>query len=311
MSLVTHDLIIIGAGPAGLTAGLYAGRSRLKTLILEKLSVGGRILLTERIENYPGFVDGIITADLIKRIEEQVKKLEVKIKPEEVLELDCKSMSVKSGSKAYSAHAIIIATGAHPKRLGIIGEEKFTGRGVSYCATCDGAFYKEKSVVIIGGGNSMAEEALFLTRFAKQVNIVHRRSELRASAVLQERLKKNKKINFVLNSVVSEIIGSNKVESVKIKDMTSGEERVLPCAGVFIYVGYAPETQFIKEKLKLDDTGFIITQDDLSTSAEGIFACGDCRKKALYQVITACGDGATAADSAYKFISKATTYGKK
>lgn len=311
MSLVTHDLIIIGAGPAGLTAGLYAGRSRLKTLILEKLSVGGRILLTESIENYPGFVDGIITADLIKRIEEQVKKLEVKIKPEEVLELDCKSMSVKSGSKAYSAHAIIIATGAHPKRLGIIGEEKFTGRGVSYCATCDGAFYKEKSVVIIGGGNSMAEEALFLTRFAKQVNIVHRRSELRASAVLQERLKKNKKINFVLNSVVSEIIGSNKVESVKIKDMTSGEERVLPCEGVFIYVGYAPETQFIKEKLKLDDTGFIITQDDLSTSAEGIFACGDCRKKTLYQVITACGDGATAADSAYKFISKATTYGKK
>ncbi|MBU1090603.1 MAG: thioredoxin-disulfide reductase, partial [Candidatus Omnitrophica bacterium] len=299
MSLVTHDLIIIGAGPAGLTAGLYAGRSRLKTMILEKLSVGGRILLTERIENYPGFVDGIITADLIKRIEEQVKKLEVKIKPEEVLELDCKSMSVKSGSKTYSAHAIIIATGAHPKRLGIIGEEKFTGRGVSYCATCDGAFYKEKSVVIIGGGNSMAEEALFLTRFAKQVNIVHRRSELRASAVLQERLKKNKKINFVLNSVVSEIIGSNKVESVKIKDMTSGEERVLPCEGVFIYVGYAPETQFIKEKLKLDDTGFIITQDDLSTSAEGIFACGDCRKKALYQVITACGDGATAADSAY------------
>ncbi|MBU1906139.1 MAG: thioredoxin-disulfide reductase, partial [Candidatus Omnitrophica bacterium] len=289
MSLVTHDLIIIGAGPAGLTAGLYAGRSRLKTMILEKLSVGGRILLTESIENYPGFVDGIITADLIKRIEEQVKKLEVKIKPEEVLELDCKSMSVKSGSKAYSAHAIIIATGAHPKRLGIIGEEKFTGRGVSYCATCDGAFYKEKSVVIIGGGNSMAEEALFLTRFAKQVNIVHRRSELRASAVLQERLKKNKKINFVLNSVVSEIIGSNKVESVKIKDMTSGEERVLPCEGVFIYVGYAPETQFIKEKLKLDDTGFIITQDDLSTSAEGIFACGDCRKKTLYQVITACG----------------------
>ena len=311
MSLVTHDLIIIGAGPAGLTAGLYAGRSRLKTMILEKLSVGGRILLTERIENYPGFVDGIITADLIKRIEEQVKKLEVKIKPEEVLELDCKSMSVKSGSKTYSAHAIIIATGAHPKRLGIIGEEKFTGRGVSYCATCDGAFYKEKSVVIIGGGNSMAEEALFLTRFAKQVNIVHRRSELRASAVLQERLKKNKKINFVLNSVVSEIIGSNKVESVKIKDMTSGEERVLPCEGVFIYVGYAPETQFIKEKLKLDDTGFIITQDDLSTSAEGIFACGDCRKKALYQVITACGDGATAADSAYKFISKDISYGAK
>ncbi|MFH1413889.1 MAG: thioredoxin-disulfide reductase [Candidatus Omnitrophota bacterium] len=309
MSLVTHDLIIIGAGPAGLTAGLYAGRSRLKTLILEKLSVGGRILLTEHIENYPGFIDGVAPSELIKRIEEQVKKLDIKIGYEEVLELDCESMSVKTDTKTYSAHAIIIATGAHPKRLGIPGEERFTGRGVSYCATCDGAFYRDKDVMIIGGGNSMAEEALFLTRFAKQVNVVHRRRELRASAVLQERLKKNKKINFVLNSVILEITGSDKIESVKIKDVNSGEERIMRCDGVFIYVGHTPETQFVKEKLKLDDSGFIITQDNLSTSAEGIFACGDCRKKALYQVITACGDGATAADSAYKCISKDISYG--
>ncbi|MFH1355121.1 MAG: thioredoxin-disulfide reductase [Candidatus Omnitrophota bacterium] len=303
MSLVTHDLIIIGAGPAGLTAGLYAGRSRLKTLILEKLSVGGRILLTESIENYPGFIDGVAPSDLIKRIEGQVRKLDVKISYEEVLELDCELISVKTDLKTYSAGAIIIATGAHPKRLGITGEEKFTGRGVSYCAICDGAFYRDKDVMIIGGGNSMAEEALFLTRFAKQVNIVHRRSELRASEVLQERLRKNKKINFILHSVISKITGSDKVESVQIKDVNSGEERIMRCDGVFIYVGYTPDTQFVKDKLKLDDNGFIITQDDLSTSVEGIFACGDCRKKTLYQVITACGDGATAADSAYKLIA--------
>jgi thioredoxin reductase (NADPH) len=236
-------------------------------------------------------------------MKQQVDNLGVKIKHEEVRDLDCKSISVKTDSRSYSAHAIIIASGAHPRRLGVEGEDKFTGRGVSYCATCDAAFYKEKDVLIIGGGNSMAEEALYLTRFAKQVSIIHRRSELRASKVLEERLRSNKRINFLLNSLVSEIAGSKKVESVKIKDAVSGQERVIPCDGVFIYVGYEPETQFIKGRVKLDDQGFIITQDDLSTSEGGIFACGDCRKKSLYQVITACGDGATAADSAYKFIA--------
>ena len=304
MSLNMYDLIIVGAGPAGLTAALYAGRSRLKTLILEKIGVGGRILLTEVIENFPGFVDGVHTADLIKRMQEQVTNLGISIVLEEVLEIDCKLKLVKTSAGTYSADAIIIATGAQPRKLGVPGEDKLTGRGVSYCATCDGPLYREKNVVIVGGGNAMAEEALYLTRFAESVSIVHRRGELRASPILQEKLKENKKINFILSSVLTEIIGSGKVEAMKIKDLNTSQEKRIQCEGIFIYIGYNPDTAFLKDKLKLDETGFIITDEDMSTSCEGIFACGDCRKKSLYQVITACGDGAVAADSAYKYLSK-------
>lgn len=297
-----YDLIIIGAGPAGLTAALYAGRSRLKTLVFEKMAVGGRILMTQIIENFPGFIGGITTEELIKRMEEQVKSLDIKIEPEEILDLDCKLKSVKTSSNTYAASAIIIATGARSRKLGVQGEDKLIGRGVSYCATCDGPLYKEKNVVVVGGGNAVAEEALYLTRFAKVVNIIHRRDDLRASAILQERLKANKKIIFILNSIITEIIGSAKVESIKIKDLNSAQERIITCDGVFIYIGNEPETGFVKHKLKLDAAGFIVTDDNLTTSEEGVFACGDCRKKSLYQAITACGDGAVAADSAYKYI---------
>lgn len=311
MSLVTHDLIIIGAGPAGLTAALYAGRARLKTLILEKMAVGGRILLTETIENFPGFKDPLSTQDLISRMTEQVKSLGIEIKSEEAVDLDCREKLVKADAKTYRALAIIMATGAYPRKLNVPGEEKLTGKGVSYCATCDGPLYKEKNVVIVGGGNAVAEEALYLSRFAKLVNIVHRRTDLRASLILQERLKENKKINFILNSVVTQIIGSQRVEGIKIKDLNSSGERQMPCDGIFIYIGYEPETNLVKNKLQLDESGFIITEDNMATSQPGIFACGDCRRKSLYQVVTACGDGATAADSAYKYISEATTYGAK
>ncbi len=303
MSLNMYDLLIVGAGPAGLTAALYAGRSRLKTLVLEKIGVGGKILMTEVIENFPGFVDGIHTADLIKRMEGQIRKLGVNIALEEVLEIDCKLKSVKTNAATHLADAIIIATGAHPRKLGVPGEDKLTGRGVSYCATCDGPLYRDKFVVIVGGGNAMAEEALYLTRFAKSVNIIHRRDQLRASPILQEKLKENKKINFTLSSVITEIIGSGKVEAMKIKDLNTSQEKIIPCDGIFIYVGFIPDTVFLKDKLKLDEAGFIITGQDLATSQEGIFACGDCRSKTLYQVITACGDGAVAADSAYKYLA--------
>ncbi len=306
-----YDLIIIGAGPAGLTACLYAGRARLKTLALEKMVAGGRILLTETIENFPGFPEGISTQELIQRMQEQVKSLDIEIKLEEVLELDCQSKSVKTNEKTYQAKSIIIATGALPRKLGVPGEDGLTGRGVSYCATCDGPLFKDKNVVVIGGGNAVAEEALYLSRFAKTVSIVHRRNDLRASAILQEELKKNKKINFILSNVVTEIMGSAKVESLKIKDVNTSQEQIINCDGVFIYIGYDPDTGLVKNKLKLDGAGFIITDEAMATSQDGIFACGDCRKKSLYQVITACGDGAIAAESAYKFISKAQTYGTK
>jgi thioredoxin reductase (NADPH) len=295
-----YDLIIIGAGPAGLTAALYAGRARLKTLVLEKAGIGGRILMSESIENFPGFPEGISTSDLIKRMEEQVRKLDIKIELEEALELDGKS--VKTQAKTYAAESIIIATGARPRKLGIPGEDRLVGKGVSYCATCDGPLYKEKNVMVVGGGDAVAEEALYLARFAKRVNIIHRRNDLRASAILQERLKENKKIYFTLSSVVTEIIGSRKVESIKIKDVNTFHEQIIACDGVFIYIGYEPDTAFVKNKLKLDEKGFIITDQNLATCEEGIFACGDCRKKSLYQVITACGDGAMASDSAYKYI---------
>ena len=297
-----YDLIIIGGGPAGLTAALFAGRSRLRTLILEKMSVGGRILLTDSIENYPGFTGEVSTHELMKRMEHQVKNLGVEIKLEEVLEIDCKQKSIKTNSSAYTADAIIIATGARSRKLGAPGEDRLIGKGVSYCATCDAPFYREKNVVVVGGGNTVAEEALYLTRFAKQVTIVHRRDELRASAILQERLQENKKIHFVLSNVITQINGAHKVESINVKKVNTGEGKIIHCDGVFIFIGYEPETFFLKNKLKLDDLGFIISDENMLTSQEGIFAAGDCRKKSLYQVVTACGDAATAADSAYKYI---------
>lgn len=298
-----YDLIIIGAGPAGLTAALYAGRSRLETVVLEKMSVGGRIILSEKIDNFPGFPGGVSTRDLINRMEEQVRELDVKIELDEVVGLDCKAKSVKTNAGNLEARAIIIATGSRPRKLGVPGEDKLTGRGVSYCATCDAPFFKDKNVVVVGGGNAVAEEALYLARFAKTVTIVHRKDELRASAILQEQLKKNSKINFILSSTVLEILGSNKLESISIKNVNTQQQKLISCDGVFIYIGYEPETEFVKDQLRLDDAGFIITEDDLSTPIKGVFACGDCRKKSLYQVINACGDGAIAADSAYKYIA--------
>lgn len=298
-----HDLIIIGAGPAGLTAALYAGRSRLDTVVLEKITVGGRILMTENIENFPGFFPGISTHELIKRMEEQVKGLDVRIEHEDVIEINAKLKTVKTESKDYSAQSIIIATGARPRKLDVPGEDIFTGKGVSYCATCDAPFYRDKKVIIVGGGNAVAEEAIYLARFAKSVDIIHRRADLRASAILQERLKENKKISFVLNSVVAEIKGSQKVESVKVRDVNANKEQEIGCDGVFIYIGYEPDTGFAKNKIRLDEADFVITDENMATSEEGIFACGDCRKKGLYQVITACADGAIAADSAYKYIA--------
>jgi len=300
---MTYDLIIIGAGPAGLTAALYAGRSRLETLLIEKMAPGGRILMSESIENYPGFPGGISTVELISRMEQQVKELGVKIESDEVLDLDCEKKTIIASGAAFSARAVIIASGAHPRKLNIPGEKEYTGRGVSYCATCDGPFYKGKKVVLVGGGNAVAEEAIYLSRFAGSVSIIHRRQDLRASEILQEKMRQDKKISFILSSLVTEIKGTRKVEAVRIKDLLSGKESDFACDGVFIYIGYEPETVFLKGKLQMDEAGFIISSESMATSVEGVFACGDCRKKSLYQVINACGDGAVAADSAYKFIA--------
>jgi thioredoxin reductase (NADPH) len=303
-----YDTIIIGAGPAGLTAALYAARFGLKTLILEKMVAGGQILLSDRIENFPGFPGGISTQELIERMTKQIEDLGIRVEIDEALEIipdesaEGHSYTVKSKYNSYRARSIIIATGAKPKKLNVRGEDKLIGRGVSYCGTCDGPLFKDKDVVVIGAGNRAIEEAIFLTNYAKNVSLIHRRQELRASKILDERARSNPKIKFILDSIIDEIKGENKVEAVTIRNVKTNSTAELVCQGVFIFVGIEPNTNFVKNLLNIDESGFIMTDQDLGTLRDGIFACGDCLKKHLYQVITACAEGALAADSSHKYL---------
>lgn len=303
-----YDLIIIGAGPAGLTAGVYAGRFRLNTLILEKINIGGQIILSPTIENFPGFPGGISTQELVDRFKKQIDELNIKVEIEEVLEvmpsfkLKTPIYNIKTQDKSYETKSVIISTGAQSKRLGIEGEDRLIGRGVSYCGSCDGPLFRDKEIVVMGGGDRAIEETIFLSGYARKVTIIHRRSSLRASKILEERAYQNPKINFILDSVIEEIVGQDKVEAVKVKNIKTDSISDLHCEGVFIFVGIKPNTTFLNNQLEMDEAGFIITDQDLKTSWDGVFACGDCRKKSLYQVINACGEGAVAADSAYKYI---------
>jgi thioredoxin reductase (NADPH) len=300
-----HDVIIIGAGPAGLTAGLYAGRARLKTLILEGKMVGGQMALTQSIENFPGFPGEIKALELIERLNKQVSDLGVEIKNASIKEITKKDQDfilADCEDKEYYAKALILASGAHPKKINVPGEDKLSGRGVSYCAVCDGPLFKEKNIVVVGGGDRAVEEAIFLSRFAKSIKLVHRRDSLRATQILQEHLKQNPKISVAWNSTVEEITGDNKVEAVKIKDVKTGKESFINCQGVFLAIGVTPNTQFLNGIIKADDNGYIITDENLMTSQKGILACGDCRRRPLLQVITACAEGALAAFSADKYL---------
>jgi thioredoxin reductase (NADPH) len=303
-----HDVIIIGAGPGGLTAGLYTARFRMKTLILEKLAVGGQITMSATIENYPGFPGGVSTAELVQKMEEQAKDAGAQIETAEVtgIEPDLSGKPylymVKTADKSFQAKSVIIASGAHWKRLGVPGEEKFVGRGVSFCATCDAPFFRNKEVAVVGGGDKAIEEAIFLTSYAAKVTVIHRRKELRATEILQEKAKANPKISFVLDSVVEELVGGDKLEAVRVKNVITGSIDSIPCQGVFIFVGIAPSTEFLKNQLEMDPAGFIITDDRMKTVKDGIFACGDCRAKNFYQVITACAEGALAAFAAHNYL---------
>lgn len=303
-----YDVIIIGAGPAGLTAGLYAARFKLNTLILEKLSPGGQIILSNIIENFPGFPGGVATQELIERFKKQIDELGVKIEIDEVKEIvpvpksKTPTYNVKTTDKTYETKSVIIASGAEPKKLGVEGEKKFIGRGVSYCGTCDAPLFRDKDIAVIGAGDRAIEEAIFLSGYAKKVSLIHRRSEFRASGILIDKAKSNPKINFVLDSIVEDITGQEKVEAVKIKNVKTDSLNLLPCQGVFVFVGIKPNTDFLNNLLKTDESGFIITDQDLKTSCPSIFACGDCCKKSLYQVITACSEGAVAAASVHKYL---------
>ncbi len=301
-----YDLIIIGAGPSGLTAALYAGRYCLKTVVFEKMMPGGQIILSQTIENYPGFPEGIMTQDLISNFVKQIEPLGVKIESEEVLGIEKKEnyFIVTTSEKKYETKTIIISSGAKWKKLGVAGEEKLTGRGVSYCGTCDAPLFKNKEIIVVGGGDKAIEEAIYLSSYASKVTIVHRRQEFRAANIILEKAKNNPKINFVLDSVVEEVLGVNKVEAVRIKNIKTNASSKVDCQGIFIFIGIDANTGFLKNYLKLDQLGFIITDDQMQTSEVGIWACGDCRSKILYQVINGCGEGAVAAHSAHNYLLK-------
>lgn len=309
-----YDLIIIGGGPAGLTAGIYATRGRLSTLLLDKLAPGGLVATTEWVENYPGFPEGITGADLMKKMEEQAQKFGLEIiSIKEVLSVDfknrMKTINVEEGE--YKTKAVIIATGTQPKKLNIPGEDKFRGRGVSYCATCDGPLFKDKDIVVIGAGSSGVQEGLYLLRFVKSATVVEFLPHMTAEKILQERALKEKRMKFYLNHIVTSINGKNKVESVTIKNRETGEEKKIDAQGVFVYVGLNPMTGFLKGQMELDQSGYILAGEDTKTSVPGVFAAGDVRQKILRQITTAIGDGATAAFMAERYVEEFTTLGIK
>lgn len=298
-----YDVIIIGGGPAGLTAAIYAGRYGLKTLLIEKAILGGLASTTYRIENYPGFPEGISGMDLANKLEEQARLYGTNILYGSVSSIDIekKSRIVNVDNKKLKTKAVILATGTEPKKLNVPGEEALRGRGVSYCATCDGPFYKDKNIIVVGGGNSAVEEALFLTRYAKKVSILHRRDRLRADHALAKQALSHPKIFMLWNSTIEEIKGKDRVEEVVIKSTATEKGSVIKTDGVFIYAGSLPQTDFLKGTVDLDENGFISTTGRMITSQPGVFVAGDVRKKSLRQIITAAADGAMAADEARKY----------
>jgi thioredoxin reductase (NADPH) len=311
-----YDILIIGGGPAGLAAGLYAARAKMDALLVERAACGGQVLIADTIENYPGFPDGIKGPDLAGWMTKQAGHFGLKIESAEAACVEAKRsgkepFTVKlAGDGELKALSIIVATGARWNKLGVPGEAHLTGRGVSYCATCDGPLFRAKDVVVVGGGDTALEDALFLTKFADRVMIVHRRDRLRATKILQERVNANKKIELCLNSTAAEIVGNTKVEGVKVKDVPTGKEKVVKCDGVFVLIGLVPNSDVVNGVVKLRPKGYVITDEEMRTSAEGIFAAGDVRAKILRQVVTATGDGAIAATSAERYVDrlKGTAY---
>ena len=301
----THQLIIIGGGPAGLSAGLYASRSKLDTLLIEKAGLGGQILNAEMVENYPGFPQGISGSELGDLIAQQATKYGLPTAFAEVQGLEIrgaeKVLSTSEGQ--YRAKALIIAAGSEYSKLGVPGEEGFTGRGVSYCAMCDGAFFRDQVVAVVGGGNVALNDALFLTRFATKVIVIHRRDQLRATRILQDRAFANPRIEFLWDTVVESITGDKLVREIRLRNVKTGKVSSLAVSGVFVAVGLRPNTGYLKGLLKLDEGGFIPVNNQMETEVTGIFAAGDIRVGSIRQVVSAAGDGATAAIAAERFLS--------
>ena len=303
MAQELYPLLIIGGGPAGLTAGIYSCRSGIRTLLVAPIG-GGLASSADRVENYPGFPEEISGMDLVQRMKEQAEKFGLEVQYGQVQKvLKEKNYFRVLAEDTFLARAVIVATGAEPSKLGVPGENEFWGRGVSYCATCDGPFFRDKSVVVVGGGDSALQEALYLARMVKDVTIVHRRDHFRAAQYLQEMVKSTENISLKLSFTLSAIKGQEKVKGVVLKHKTTDFEEFLPTDAVFIYVGLRPNSEIVKELVKTDERGGILTDELMRTSQEGIFACGDVRATPLRQIITACSDGAIAAISVYDYLN--------
>jgi thioredoxin reductase (NADPH) len=300
-----YDIVIIGAGPAGLTAGLYAARARRKTIVLERNVTGGQIALTSVVENYPGFPEGVNGFDLAQAMQQQAEKYGMEMGYGDITAIEPKDGRhlVSTSDGEYLAKAVIITGGADYNRLNVPGEERLTGRGVSYCATCDAAFFKDQEVAVVGGGDAAIDEGLFVTRYASKAYVIHRRDELRASKILQERAFANPKMEFVWNTVATEILGEEAVTGVRLRNVVTGDQSTLPVSAIFIFIGLHPNSDYLKGLLRMDEGGHIYVTDWMETDVPGILAAGDIRVNSSRQVVSAAGDGATAAIKADHYIT--------
>jgi len=301
-----YDIVIVGGGPAGLSAGIYAARSRLRTLLIEKEMIGGNIVYAELVENYPGFPEGISGMDLTQDMHKQAARFGMDTQMTEItgLHVEGPRKLVKTGEGEFSGRALIIAGGSTRQSLGAPGEKEFTGRGVSYCATCDAAFFTDQPVAVVGGGNAAIQEAVHLTRFASEVTLVHRRAELRATRIEQERAFAQPKIKFAWNSTVVAVEGKDTVDGLRIRNGQTSEESTLKVKGVFVAIGFTPNTAYLKGVLSLDEAGQVVVNDKMETNVPGVYAAGDIRSGSLRQVVMACADGATAAMNADKYLEQ-------
>ena len=300
------DVIIIGSGPAGYTAGIYTSRGNLKTLIISGSLPGGQLMTTSEVENYPGFPNGIFGPELMMNMRQQAERFGSIIVDDEVIKVNFKETPffVKTYSKEYLSKSIIVCTGASPRKLGILGEEVYGGRGVSYCATCDGPFFKGEDIVVVGGGDTALEEATFLTKFGKSVKIIHRRDSLKGSKILQEKSFANPKIKFLWNSIITKISGDKKISKIFIKNVNNQEEKELDVGGLFIAIGHEPNTKLFKDQLELDEHGYILLRENTKTSVDGVFAAGDVHDFHYRQAVTAAGYGCMAALDVEKWLNE-------